>query len=118
METQSLAVLILIISFGAYFAHIAYRKIDNFVISITGEDYPFVADINLFIGYWVTYCGLMYWLCKVIFIALGKDYTIVSEFDLYLLSVVLITGIGFYLSLTFLRVFGLLSLVLIFWPLF
>lgn len=118
METQSLAVLVLVLIFGAYFAKRAYDYIDNWVISHTGEDYPFIADINLFIGYWVSYCGLIYWVYKLIFIALGKNYTIFSAFDLYLLSVVLITGIGFYLSLTFSRVFGLLSLVLIFWPIF
>jgi hypothetical protein len=118
MGTQSLAILILVIVFGGYFLLKAYHFVDNFVTSQLGEDVPFLVDINFFILYWVTVCGISYWLYKVIFIALGADYVLVSDIDLYLLSIFVITSIGSFLSMTYSSFFGFISLILIFWPAF
>ena len=110
-------IIILCIIFGFYFLWKSYSYVDAFGDVGLGEEVPFIVDINYFIMMKAGSIWFTFWLLKLIAIAIGADYNIFSSLDIWMVSVIGLTFVGGYLSLTISKFFGWLSLISVAWPL-
>jgi hypothetical protein len=111
-----MALVILGLLFGGFLIWKAYKYIDAFGDNMLGEEGAFITDINSFLMYWTCYIWIVCWLYKLLAIALGFDYHIFSETDLWMVSIIFLTFCGGVLSHNRSKIFGWISLLLIFWP--